>query len=521
MEQVTALPLRLLNIEPRLDAGVRVVDSRDTSLGPRIQYATLSHCWGEERVIQTTKETLDRRKQGIEWNSLPKTFQDAVTIVRSLGILFIWIDSLCIVQDDENDWKHESARMATIYSNSYLNIAATGASNSRGGCLSPRALSYVSRRFEIHSVPVNFLADPAEHAEPAIFVRPSFDPIHHRYSTSRRYESDLPDSKVVPLLSRAWVFQERFLAPRTVHFHPSEMVMECKSSLRCECTGLDKCLARPRKKSLAFQSLDDKEILDAWIEVVEEFSRLRLTRETDRLPALIGVATVFQAYLKSEYLAGLWRKDLARGLLWDVTRTASLLSTGFEPCHRRPSVPTWTWASLILNEGAGIIFPVAHEDTFEVDQRFEYLETDMPVIATETNFEASDGKLRVRGAFITALFCPQQSRISTRDSIIIFDHDIDDTVLVCTITMNADTNAITSDCRRWTNETTMMMICCLLVGRWVEDDWDTGQQTRYQCSLILRCCSTAQDTFERLGIIDIKEDLDLFDGSVKKFFELV
>jgi len=102
------------------------------------------------------------------------------------------------------------------------------------------------------------------------------------------HKSDLPDSQTVPLLSRAWAFQERQLAPRTLHFHPSEMVMECNSSLCCECSGLDKVVPQTGRRSLHLESSDRSDILTTWFHVVE-YSRLRVTRESDRLPALTGV----------------------------------------------------------------------------------------------------------------------------------------------------------------------------------------------------------------------------------------
>jgi hypothetical protein len=112
------LPRRLLDLRPREGAAVVLVETRNNAECHVEQYATLSHCWGKTHVIQTNRQNLALRMQGVEWDHLPKTFQDAITIVRSLDIRFLWIDSLCIVQDDMLDWKEESVRMAVIYSNS-------------------------------------------------------------------------------------------------------------------------------------------------------------------------------------------------------------------------------------------------------------------------------------------------------------------------------------------------------------------------------------------------------------------
>jgi hypothetical protein len=308
-------------------------------------YATLSHCWGKADFIQTTKETLDQRKQGIKWADLPRTFQDAIEIVRALNIQFLWIDSLCIVQNDDLDWKRESACMAGIYSNSFLNIAATGSFDSSGGCLSQRRLMRISRNLDIQSFPVNAHSDTANST---VFVRPSFDPVHHRYSTNSNRESDPPDTQVTPLLSRAWVFQERQLALRTIHFHPSEMVMECKSNFSCECTGLDKAVPKSRRSSLDMKLLHTNEVYNCWFEVVQEYSKLRLTRKSDRLVALAGVATVFQLHLGSGYLTGLWKGDIIRGLLWDVTKNQRIWPHRKFRRLQHQFAPSWSWASLIM-----------------------------------------------------------------------------------------------------------------------------------------------------------------------------
>lgn len=117
------LPHRLLDLRQREGTAVVLVESRNNAECHVEQYATLSHCWGKIHVIQTTRQNLALRMQGVEWDHLPRTFQDAITIVQALDIRFLWIDSLCIVQDDMLDWKEESVRMAVIYSNSKCTLS--------------------------------------------------------------------------------------------------------------------------------------------------------------------------------------------------------------------------------------------------------------------------------------------------------------------------------------------------------------------------------------------------------------
>jgi hypothetical protein len=370
----------------------------------------------------------------------------------------------------------------------------------------------VSRTFEIKSFQV--------HEEPAIFVRPSFEPIHYRYSTRRNSHSELPDSKVVPLLSRAWVFQERHLAPRTLHFHPSEMIMECKTTLSCECTGLDSFTAGSRRNSLDIKTLDMQTTFDYWIEIVEEYSRLRLTRESDRLPALIGVATTFQRRLETGYLAGIWQTDIARGLLWDVTRYASADPESEALRQRRPHVPSWSWASLELsNEGAGIVFPAGHDDAFKADRRFHYLHTDVISKAADSSFELSGniGALLVEGAAVSAIMChPSAAKIDAEDLVLIFDRDVGDMILILTVGMNMDVAGTES-----LQVSDRTIVSSLLIGTISEDDVDLGTSITYLCTLVLQRSASISGSYERIGVLNVREDLEIFEKATESSFSIV
>ncbi|KAH6722693.1 heterokaryon incompatibility protein-domain-containing protein, partial [Leptodontidium sp. MPI-SDFR-AT-0119] len=297
------LPFRVLCIAGN---SVVLVHAQDTIID---RYATLSHRWGQKHPVTTTEENIARWMEEIPWEELPKTFQDAICIARGLGLSFIWIDSLCIIQDNPQDWEKEARRMATIYSNSHLNIAATSSIDALGGCIFSRKLPSLP----LHSGDRRqILLQGSENT--SVFVRPSFRPTHARFTTPNYASGFSLDIRTFPLLTRAWVFQERFLAPRTLHFHSTEIVMECRSHLRCECTGVDKVSA----KRFDLETTSDAHVLDQWMEVVEEYSKLAITKDSDRLPAILGVATRFQQRLRSRYIAGLWEVDLARQILWEV-----------------------------------------------------------------------------------------------------------------------------------------------------------------------------------------------------------
>jgi hypothetical protein len=518
----------MLDVELHQGRAVGLIHCAENKVCHNQPYATLSHCWGKVQVIQTTIQNLKERTKGIDWDLLPKTFQDAITIVRALNVRFLWIDSLCIIQNDESDWKAESVRMADVYSNSYINIAATGSSDSRGGCLARRCLKHMSPMIDTTSFAI---VTPTDHEQPTVFVRPSFNRIHNRYSTRSNSGLNLPDAGTVPLLSRAWVFQERYLAPRTLHFHPSEMVMECRSGFYCECTGLDKIALGSRRNFQEARTLRGRRAFDSWFDVVEEFSRLHLTWESDRLPALTGVATVFQERLQSGYLAGLWEKDIARGLLWDVTRYADLQNSRCVRRRRTPlSVPSWSWASLILGTGGfGIVFPSGRDDGFKADSRFALSYSNMSMAAADANSSPRDGILWLRGLVVPAIGCfVGASDSSEKDMILIFGRDVNDMVLVSTADMNLD---VTRNEDEASLEDFDEAVHCLMIGEtadnsrhaYMEDsscdsdgsreDSPTPDSAKYLCVLVLRQCHKDINYYERIGIIDLKMQWGLFDNA--------
>jgi hypothetical protein len=123
-------PLVYLTYNPKRDNHDLCLATTQNCFG---KYMILSHCWGESQPLTTTSKTIRQRETNIAFDNLPKTFRDAVTVTRELGIRYLWIDCLCIIQGDKDDWELESSRMADVYSNSYLNIAATEAKDCNGG----------------------------------------------------------------------------------------------------------------------------------------------------------------------------------------------------------------------------------------------------------------------------------------------------------------------------------------------------------------------------------------------------
>jgi hypothetical protein len=185
------------------------------SQGECAPYVTLSHCWGGVPTLTTTTNTLEDRKQKIALSTFPKTYRDAITITRGLAIKYLWIDSLCIVQDGKNDWEKESLRMAQVYSNAEMLIAASDAANSSEGCLHPREPPW--RIHYSHSDSERIDKNPEKIL--LVYPCPSF----------------LCAILTARLNTRAWCPQEVALSRRTLHCTNSRLYWQCDKTIHSEC----------------------------------------------------------------------------------------------------------------------------------------------------------------------------------------------------------------------------------------------------------------------------------------------
>jgi hypothetical protein len=291
-ENLKWLPTRLLRIHGSGASRVKLLLTKPASAnenhGP---YLTLSHCWGGVRFLTLTTNTLSQLLEGIDTSELPKTFQDAVKTTLLLGFEYIWIDSLCIMQDSIEDWTVESACMGDIYSNGVCNLAATGSPDGNGGLwVDPQ-----------HSFNLKCLADKSS-------LPPDSDDSNESYLSWHTHSRLLEGANLLldgPLLKRGWVIQERILALRTLHFGPNQLFWECRHYQACETYpgGLPRTMYGKQSKLVRSEilrkifgpgsrdiplSLD--EINHCWDFTVSGFSRCDLTNSEDKLVASSGLA---------------------------------------------------------------------------------------------------------------------------------------------------------------------------------------------------------------------------------------
>jgi hypothetical protein len=422
------LPRRLLELPADGPPKPKLVETSALKLLSVPNYTTLSHCWGVPKLhappLRTTKSTYEARTRGIEWEHLPTVFRDAIVLTRALGCRYLWIDSLCIVQDDEQDWIEQSALMADIYSYGYLNIAAAATKGPSGSLFHERQelVCFNADRVPQFQPNTTHVVPPPAATIAPVQVRRSHQ---HTHACVLGHMLNGGDA-ICPLLRRGWVFQERLLSRRTVFFANSEMLWQCQERTCCECGGVENDAAVslrlghaepavPRVQGSA--GIEDEKIQqrfaavtggrcsaqqvrDLWHDVVQQYSVTRLTQESDRPYAVAGIARRMHEATGDTYLAGLWLEDLPRGLLW---YGLLLWSHG---AWRRPGRPTWSWMSRAEPAGGGAPWlKNACTEDFQADSRLRVVAEGTfcsPKVGNAFG-DVLDGQLRLEAAILPAV----------------------------------------------------------------------------------------------------------------------
>jgi len=329
------MPSRLLEIsDVRGDLHLRLRDRSELQSG---RYCTLSHCWGALGLqsLQLTTDSLSSFRNGIAVSTLKPTFDDMADLTWRLGVRLMWIDCMCIIQDDIQDWRDESALMGKVYANSWLNVSAARTDATCSGLYAER---YVTDRL------AHFRTRYGESGEATIW-------------TVTNPEEWWDDVEQAPVNKRAWVLQERILSPRIVHMCSKLVFWECRHLQASEHlpygghTYEKQSSSHSRIKRICYGSRD-KDQDDAyadWEHLVGVYSYCGLTFETDRLIALSGIASMVHKRTQCEYLEGIWRKTLPISLLWrkwrptaTETTAKALIDVDGSPKYLAPS---WSWAS--------------------------------------------------------------------------------------------------------------------------------------------------------------------------------
>lgn len=334
-------PLRLLEVMS--DDRVRLVEKQ----GSHVQYAILSYCWGPslaQQAIRTLQSNLERRRGGFPLSSLPATLRDSVIFTRHLGIQYIWIDALCIVQDG-TEWQAEAGRMMQYYAGAYVTIA-------------PIMCSSADQPFlNCPEFPNVLIQDPSFVGSPGGAIR--LHPHQLSYALSDEIEASCWSE-------RGWTLQEKLNSSRVIYVGENGISTQCREERRTylrdgqdiscmEAPSLGpRFIFAPDASRLLFSDLSlIRRIRKLWHDILSEYIDRQLTFESDRLVAIAGVAERFGKLFRAhrpdtEYVAGLWKDDLCNGLCWkqghrDFDRARfKVINIG----PKSTSWPSWSWCSM-------------------------------------------------------------------------------------------------------------------------------------------------------------------------------
>lgn len=337
----TLLPSRIIDVGVEDSQTLRLWEP--VPKGTLGKYATLSYCWEPAREFTKIQVSLEERKRGLAIEGMPKTYQDTIRVIRALGFRYLWVDSLCICSDEGANWERQSAKVTSIYSNAYLNVAASRAKDVAEGLFNPTSnRTYVEMDYSRNGI----------HGRALTFSLPL------REELIKYDYIQLPHE---PLSKEAWGLQERVLSRRVLLYGTSQVFYECNEGYRGE-DGL----TLSTRHMCAHKSLEDEDlpvssvsffpgvtlktgpkrrIIKGWYSLVALYGPKELACASDKLPAIAGLARLYSEKIGEHYLAGLWRGHLIDGMLWQGLRFRRV------PQYRAPS---WSWASGDGTPGMGL-----------------------------------------------------------------------------------------------------------------------------------------------------------------------
>lgn len=343
----------------------RIVEPQLEDMPQNLRYITLSHRWPQDQqgFEKLTGDKLPLWKASLPMDMLRQTFRDTFFVAHKLGVSYVWIDSLCIIQDQHLDWEKESPMMHKVYSNAEFNICASK-NGQNGGLFSSRN-------------PSGPQSIQVELPRLGKINNDKFTDSGHYLICKERpemiWDARIQDS---PLASRGWVFQEQLLSRANLHFGDHEVLFECREMRASESLGADMDYEVPwrlpmafLKEHLPFPAVMERESVSAaatscsgddcserrrgdtdnyvlWHYLLSRYTTLQLTKPEDRLVALSGVAQYFKSiFLHGDYyVAGLWRSRLATEMLWQLKEETPREDWETQKTTRHHM--TFSWASI-------------------------------------------------------------------------------------------------------------------------------------------------------------------------------
>jgi hypothetical protein len=340
-EKSDFLPTRLIDVGVDSSTIPRLVSSSDIRNPEEIKYAALSYCWGTEEdakaQFKTDKASLEWRCKSLPYEMMTPASNDAVALTRAIGLRYVWVDALCIIQDDADDWLRESGQMGLVYSHAFVTFCGLNSDSCHETFL---------QRTPAVSVPFQSTIREDISGYYLIRLRPSGIDWLNGSTHSMR------DRWLSRWGTRAWTYQEEELSTRLLLLGSSKMHFRCG---RCKWSEGDDNLSESSGRKMIDDitrikqgELPATRLYDIWLRMVDNYGYRLVTFQKDRLPAISGLARIVWETLGDHYLAGIWKGDIIRGLGW--RNKGELVSHGLQDhiqdlWQREYIAPSWSWAS--------------------------------------------------------------------------------------------------------------------------------------------------------------------------------
>lgn len=332
------LPHRVLDVGHLGNQAVNLVEFLEGTKSGK--YVALSYCWGRSVPFTTTPETLDDRRTRISVHSMPRTLRHAVEVTRQLGVRYLWVDAICIIQGDsedaKKDWLRESSLMDKIYRNAFCTIAAMGAHDSEGGLLNPVMWTHLPFK------PRDAIAEPVDTLK-AQDLAPANESDEY---CSFFFPEPLKDFKDEPLNGRGWAYQEWILSTRLLVFGSRRTYLVC-----AERPFFDKRTFDHYRHRLDSAAVEPHSEHKCWTRLVQHFASRSISIGTDKLIAFSAIVKRFHDLThgaNGKYLAGLWEKTLILDLAWHKEDNLRAFYHNRQVKPRSADgyrAPSWSWAS--------------------------------------------------------------------------------------------------------------------------------------------------------------------------------
>jgi hypothetical protein len=332
------LPARLLDLGTEAQPASRLISTEAllrAGTTSNIQYAALSYCWGPiedaKQNLKTETASIEQFLEFVNPDLFPPVIRDTVEVCRALNIRYMWADTLCIIQDDDLDWSQESQSMGLVYLNAYITICPLSSSS----CLQ----GFLERSARTISVPFHSTLDDS--------IQGIFDLEYQPTVTKPTEDIDIAQDIVNSRWqTRGWTLQELYMSRRILYFGWTRFHFQCAHEGFSEDAGSIKySFIEPLPEFVKDAEAQPSSLYEKWYQIGAHYCLRSLTKVDDKLPAISGLASFFGQHIGDEYVVGLWRGDLIRGLVWCNTTNRKpekehmqhLLSS------RPANIPSWSW----------------------------------------------------------------------------------------------------------------------------------------------------------------------------------